>query len=112
MQFDQVEQLKKRYTGQYVKADASRPDLTRFQNAVGQIKTVNMNGRALVEFDQDSNHGWYDIPLDCLTVVDKPEPPKAPPKAPPGAGAQATAKAAARPVEPKAEQSGPPADKQ
>ena len=62
---------KKKYTGQYVKADAAAR-LARFENAVSQIKTVNMNSRALVEFDQDSNHGWYDIPLDCLTVVDKP----------------------------------------
>jgi len=106
MLIDQVEELKKKYTGQYVKADAARPELARFENAVGQIKTVNMNGRALVEFDQDSNHGWYDIPLDCLTVVDKPAPKPEPPKAP------AKVAPAAKPTEPKAEQSGSSPDKQ
>ena len=101
---DQVEQLKKKYTGQYVKADAAIPELARFQNAVGQIKTINMNGRALVEFDLDSNRGWYDIALDCLTVVDKPAPKPEPPKV----AAKAPAKApAAKPEGP-----GPAASKE
>ncbi len=101
---DPVEQLKKQYTGQYVKADPTRPELARFQNAVGQIKTVNMSGRALVEFDQDSNRGWYDIALDNLMIVAKPAPKPEPPKAP--------AKAPAKPPAAKPELPGPAADKQ
>ena len=31
-----------------------------------------MSGRALVEFDGNSNIGWYDIGLDFLKIVDKP----------------------------------------
>jgi hypothetical protein len=56
-----------------VKVDASRAELARFQDVVGQVKTVNMNGRALVQFlDYHLNTGWFDIDLSCLTVVDKP----------------------------------------
>ena len=68
-----VEQLKNQYTDKYVKVDPSRPELARFRNAVGQVKTVNMNGRALVEFlNYHQNIGWHDIDLSCLTVVDPP----------------------------------------
>src|SRR5687768_13200931 len=64
-----VEALKNQYTDKYVKVDAARPELTRFRDAVGQVKTVNMNGRALVEFlDYHLNTGWFDIDLSCLTV--------------------------------------------
>jgi hypothetical protein len=69
-----VEQLKRQYTDKYVKVDAARPELARFRDVVGQVKTVNMSGRALVEFlDYHLNIGWFDIDLSCLTVVDKPE---------------------------------------
>jgi hypothetical protein len=68
-----VEQLKLEYTDKYVKVDAARPELARFRDVVGQVKTVNMSGRALVEFlDYHLNIGWFDIDLTCLTVVPKP----------------------------------------
>ena len=58
--------------------DATRPELARFRDIVGRVKTVNMSGRALVEFDDyHLNVGWYDIDPEFLKVVDKP-PPKAP----------------------------------
>jgi hypothetical protein len=70
---DSAEALKNQYTDKYVKVDAARPELARFRDAVGQVKTVNMNGRALVEFlDYHLNIGWFDIDLSCLTVVDPP----------------------------------------
>ncbi|HTQ39806.1 MAG TPA: hypothetical protein VMJ32_12325 [Pirellulales bacterium] len=74
MVFEHIEKLKRAFTDKYVVVDASRPELARFGNATGLIKTVNMNGRALVEFDQFDNIGWYDIELDFLKVVPKPEP--------------------------------------
>src|SRR6478736_8584050 len=74
MAFEHIEKLKREFTDKYVVVDAARPELTRFKNATGMIKTVNMNGRALVEFDQYDNIGWYDIELDFLKVVPKPEP--------------------------------------
>lgn len=75
MVFEQIEQLKRQYTDKYVVVDATRPELARFRDRTGQVKTVNMSGRALVQFDGgDNNIGWYDIGLDFLKVVDKPLP--------------------------------------
>jgi hypothetical protein len=74
MVFEYIEKLKRAFTDKYVVVDATQPELARFRNATGLIKTVNMNGRALVEFDQFDNIGWYDIELDFLKVVPKPEP--------------------------------------
>jgi hypothetical protein len=72
--FDQIEKLKVDLTDKYVVVDASIPELARFGGHVGQVKTVNMNGRALVQFDTWNNIGWYDIEVDCLRVVPKPDP--------------------------------------
>ena len=69
-----IESLKREYTDKYVVVDATRPELARFQDVVGQVKTVNMSGRALVEFlDYHLNIGWYDIDPAYLVVVPKPE---------------------------------------
>jgi hypothetical protein len=72
--FDQIEKLKQEYTDKYVVVDASVPELKRFDGHVGVVKTVNMSGRALVEFDAWNNIGWYDIEPKSLKVVPKPEP--------------------------------------
>ena len=74
MVFEHIEKLKRAFTDKYVVVDETRPELARFKDATGLIKTVNMNGRALVEFDQFDNTGWYDIELDFLKVVPKPQP--------------------------------------
>ena len=74
MVFEHIEKRKQEYTDKYVVVDDSRPELRRFKGKTGQIKTINMNGRALVEFDANMNIGWYDIELDYLKVVDKPAP--------------------------------------
>jgi hypothetical protein len=75
MVFPNIEKIKQDYTDKYVMVDPQRPELARFANAVGQVKTVNMSGRALVEFlDYHLNIGWYDIELEFLKVVDKPLP--------------------------------------
>jgi hypothetical protein len=96
--FDQIEKMKSQYTDKYVLVDASRPELARFRDVVGRVKTVNMSGRALVEFDDyHLNIGWYDIDPEFLKVVDKP-PPK-PPKEEKKPAAKAEAKpAAAKPA--------------
>src|SRR6476659_10106672 len=74
---DKIEQMKRDFTDKYVQVDSARPELARFRDVVGRVKTVNMNGRALVEFDDyHLNIGWYDIAPEYLKVVDKP-PPKA-----------------------------------
>lgn len=70
-----IEKLQREYSDKYVVVDAERPEFARFKNLVGQVKTVNMGGRALVEFlDYHLNVGWYDIDVDFLKVVDKPKP--------------------------------------
>ncbi|MEX2561537.1 MAG: hypothetical protein WD403_16555, partial [Pirellulales bacterium] len=90
--FERIEELKRSYTDKYVVVDPSRPDLARFRGQTGQVKTVNMSGRALVEFDAYNNIGWYDIELDYLKVVDRP-PPKPAEKAEKPAAKPAPAKA-------------------
>jgi len=98
---EQIEQLRRQWTDQYVVVQGDRPELARFRGAVGRVKTVNHSGRALVEFDADNNRGWYDIEVDYLQVVDKPAPKVAEKKPAP--------KPAAKPVPPKpAEGSGEP----
>ncbi|MEO2048968.1 MAG: hypothetical protein ABGX16_20620 [Pirellulales bacterium] len=70
---EKIEKIKSDYTDKYVVVQAEQPELARFKGYVGQVKTVNMNGRALVEFGEfNQNIGWYDIELDYLKVVDKP----------------------------------------
>ena len=70
--FARIERLKSEWTDRYVVVDGAVPELARFAAATGQVKTVNMNGRCLVEFDQFNNIGWYDIDPSCLKVVPKP----------------------------------------
>ena len=74
MVFEQIEKLKRQYTDKYVIVDDSLPELRRFKGLTGTVKTVNMSGRALVEFDGLNNIGWYDIELDYLKVIDQPLP--------------------------------------
>src|SRR5215208_1154133 len=74
---DKIEQMKRDYTDKYVLVDAERPELARFRDIVGRVKTVNMNGRALVEFDEyHLNVGWYDIAPEYLKFLDGPPPPR------------------------------------
>ena len=97
--FDTIDRLKAEWTDKYVVVDSAIPELARFAATTGVVKTVNMNGRCLVEFDQFNNIGWYDIDPTALKIVPKPEPKPAaekhekPAKAAPAAKAPA-AKAA------------------
>ena len=102
---DKIEQMKLDFTDKYVLVDATRPELARFRDVVGRVKTVNMNGRALVEFDEyHLNIGWYDIAPEFLKVVDKP-----PPKAPKTEAKKAPAPAAKKPPGEPASAGGAPA---
>ena len=75
MVFEEIERLQRQYTDQYVVVQGDRPELARFYGAVGQVKTVNHSGRALVQFDANNDRGWHDIEVTYLQIVDKPEPP-------------------------------------
>ena len=81
---EEIERLKAQYTDKYLKVDASRPELARFGQTYGQIKTVNFAGRALVQFE-GADRAWYDLALDAFTIVDPPPPPPPPVPAAPAA---------------------------
>jgi hypothetical protein len=89
--FDVIERLKTDWTDKYVVIDSEAPELARFAKTTGQVKTVNMNGRCLVEFDQFNNIGWYDIDPSALKVVPKPLPKPPEAKEPKAAPAPKTA---------------------
>ncbi|MEI7862521.1 MAG: hypothetical protein WCJ21_07815, partial [Planctomycetota bacterium] len=78
--FDVIERLKTEWTDKYVVVSSPAPELARFAKTTGFVKTVNMNGRCLVEFEQFNNTGWYDIDPACLRIVPKPLPKPAEPK--------------------------------
>ena len=78
MVFEHIENLKNTYTDKNVLVDADRPELGRFQGLTGTVRTVNMSGRALVEFDGHKNIGWFDIDVDFLKLVDKAAPVETP----------------------------------
>ena len=106
MVFERIEALKREYTDKYVVVDESRPELARFHGQVGVVKTINMNGCALIEFqDYIANIGWFDIDLDFVTVVPKPEATvvakveKPAAKKPPAAEKAAPAEPAQKPAE-------------
>ncbi len=96
MTADSIEFLKSKYTDRYVEVDASRPELARFRGKVAQVKTVNQSGRALLQFEGEADHGWYDIAVEYLRFTEKPAPKPEP--------AKPAAKPAAKKPEPKVEQ--------
>ena len=96
--FDLIERLKHEWTDKYVVIDSPAPELARFAATTGVVKTVNMNGRCLVEFDQYNNIGWYDIDPSCLKIVPKPlpKPTESKPKPAKAAAKEAPVKPAAK----------------
>jgi len=98
MAFEEMEQLRRLYTDQYVMVQGDRPELARFQGMVGQVKTVNQSGRALVQFEAHNDRGWHDIEVAYLQIVAKPDPPP-PVEKKACAGKPAATKAAEPPLE-------------
>lgn len=94
---ENIEKLKREWTDKFVMVAGDRPELRRFDGYTGQVKTVNMSGRALVQFDAWNNIGWYDIDPGYLKVVPKPDPAMAGKRAEKTDSAPA-AKAAAKPA--------------
>lgn len=99
MSIDLAEKLKEKLTDKFVLVDESIPELKRFAQWTGKVKTVNMNCRALVEFDGPVDIGWYDIDPAYLRVVDAPVKREAPAaKAPAAKAAAPAATPAAKPA--------------
>lgn len=61
MSIQQAEDLKREWTDRYVTVRAGVPELRRFDGLIGQVKTVNMNCRLLIQFDTPADISWYDI---------------------------------------------------
>jgi hypothetical protein len=101
MSIEIAEKLKAQLTDKYVVVKHGVAELKRFESLTGVVKTVNMSGRALVQFDGPVDISWYDIDPQYLSVVDAPVKKAAPEKhAPKEAAAKAApaAPAAAKPV--------------
>lgn len=95
MSIAQSERLKTDLTDQYVVVQEGVPELRRFSGLTGQVKTVNMNCRALVQFDGPVDISWYDIDPAYLKVVAAPQPKPAKHAEKPVAAAPAAKPAAA-----------------
>jgi hypothetical protein len=95
---DTAEQLRQELTDKYVVVMEGVPELKRFAGRTGTVKTVNMNGRALVQFEAPADISWYDIDPSYLTVIDAPLPKKEPatPAAKPDTAKPAATKPAAK----------------
>lgn len=70
--FERIDRLRREWSDKYVEVDAGVPALRRFAGRVGRVMTINMNGRALVQFAGTNDIGWYDIDLARLQVVATP----------------------------------------
>lgn len=79
--------LKSEWTGRRVAVRPDRPALLRFAGKAGRVVTVNMNGRALVQFDRSPNTGWFDIDVADLAEVEPTPVPTAGSVPPPGPAA-------------------------
>ena len=95
------EQLKAYWTGRTVQVRAGGVRLERFAGRTGRVRTVNMNGRPLVQF-AGPDETWYD--LDPAVLVEVEEAPDVPSPVRPAVGEEPTTKptpAKAVPSEPK-----------
>jgi hypothetical protein len=126
MSIARAEQLKKDLTDRFVVVADGVAELRRFSGLTGTVRTVNMNGRALVQFDNPVDISWYDIDPSYLQVIDAPlkkekpaahAPPAAPAKAAPAAKPAGQspldairAKAGAAPAAPAGEKKASPLD--
>jgi hypothetical protein len=72
MSIEVAEQLKQQWTDKYVVVEQDVLELRRFVGLTGLVKTVNMSGRALVQFDGPEDISWYDIDPAYLTEVGAP----------------------------------------
>src|ERR1700683_1692416 len=96
MSIEIAEKLKAQLTDKYVVVKHGIAELKRFESLTGVVKTVNMAGRALVQFDGPVDISWYDIDPQYLSVVQAPDK-KAPPEKHPGTK-EATGKSAQAPA--------------
>ena len=56
--FAEIDDLRRKWTDQYVTVKTERQELKRFAGIVGRVVTVNCNRRAIIDFQDGA---WYDI---------------------------------------------------
>ena len=63
------EEVKRKWTDQYVEVNPDKPELKRFAGTVGRVVTVNWNLKALVDFQDGA---WYDVTAseEYLKILD------------------------------------------
>ena len=73
---DTLDDLRTKWTDQFVRARPEHADLKRFEGRIGRVVTVNWSGKAIVDF---ADGAWYDIPADesHLSVVAADDPARA-----------------------------------
>jgi hypothetical protein len=64
-----IETLKQDWTRRRVVVTGASPTLRRFDGRTGTVMTVNMSGRALVQFDGGGDVAWYDLEIADLECV-------------------------------------------
>ena len=94
---ERPERLKAEWTGRRVRVRDGFPALARFAGLTGVVRTVNMNGRPIVEFEHTPDVTWYDLEFAGLEVVEEEKATKAGGLQSPGFDEDATAPAVADP---------------
>ena len=94
---ERPERLKAEWTGRRVRVRGGIPSLARFAGLTGVVRTVNMNGRPIVEFEDTPDVTWYDLEFAGLEVVEQGDATKAGGLQPPGFERDTLAPAVAEP---------------
>ncbi|WP_020470810.1 hypothetical protein [Zavarzinella formosa] len=70
-----LEDLRDKWTDQFVRANPDKPEHKRFEGRVGRVVTVNWSGKAIIDF---ADGAWYDLPAseEYLTLVPADDPAK------------------------------------
>lgn len=68
----QIEKLRQQYTNRYVIIPGAQPKYRRFRGRIGQVKTITMQGQALVGWVDSADRAWYAMELDALELLEEP----------------------------------------
>jgi hypothetical protein len=69
-----IESLRRTWSNRLVKVTRDVPTLQRFAGKVGRVITVNLSGRAIVDF---GDGGWYDLPDFASVLIEVTDPDEA-----------------------------------
>jgi hypothetical protein len=69
MTINDLENLKKTFTGRTVTVEALRPELKRWANLTGRVIAFTGNGRALIQFN-GADQAYYDIDPEYIRIAE------------------------------------------